>query len=253
MALRAHAAATPSPAFRAIAAPRTVASEVFEQLALAIVRGEFPANSQLPSERVLAEQFGASRVVIRPAIHRLADMGLVRVRKGGATVVCGVDESTDLRVLELLYRHDASDRARTERDMIEKQYYQGVALLDAADARATDAQRAAIQHLAETFAQATGGEREITEFERQFWLAVADAGGNRILRIEVAWWYRLFAERHPRPAAVRDATFAIRVGFYRMLAHRLTIRDDVTGYYLSVIRTILAASSTPAPAIVPTP
>ena len=222
---------------------RTVASEVFDQLALAIVRGEFPANTPLPPERVLAEQFGASRVVIRPAIHRLAEMGLVRVRKGGATIVAGLDEPNDLRVLELLYRYDQIDRARTERDMIEKQYFQGVALLETAVARASDADRLAIQQMTEAFALTPGGEREITEFERRFWLAVADAGGNRILRIEVAWWYRVFAERHPRPRDVAAASFAIRIGFYRLLAHKLVLKEDVTTYYLGVIRTILSALS----------
>jgi GntR family transcriptional repressor for pyruvate dehydrogenase complex len=49
--------------------------------------GSFPANAKLPSERVLAEQYGVSRNTVREAIQRLAARGLVRSRAGAGAFV----------------------------------------------------------------------------------------------------------------------------------------------------------------------
>src|SRR5580658_11170036 len=85
-----------------------VADHVFDQLAAAILRGELLPGSAVPPERVLAERFGTSRIVARQAIHRLDELGLVRVRQGGATLVLDPKEASDLRVLELAYKLDPS-------------------------------------------------------------------------------------------------------------------------------------------------
>ena len=70
---------------------RPIAYEVFDQLAREILIGERAVGSALPPERELAQRFGVSRLVLRQAIHRLADMDLVRVRQGGATLVLEPD------------------------------------------------------------------------------------------------------------------------------------------------------------------
>lgn len=67
--------------------------QVREQLIGAIERGEFPPGSLLPSERVLCETFGVSRVSVREAISALEAIGLVTVQHGrGAFVRQGVGE-----------------------------------------------------------------------------------------------------------------------------------------------------------------
>jgi GntR family transcriptional regulator, transcriptional repressor for pyruvate dehydrogenase complex len=62
------------------------ADPVFDQLAAAIIDGSIPPGSALPSERELGERFAVSRLIVRQAVHKLADIGLVRVRQGGATM-----------------------------------------------------------------------------------------------------------------------------------------------------------------------
>ncbi len=42
-----------------------------------------------------------SRVLVREAIHRLKDLGLVRVKQGGLTIVLDPDEAIDPRVTVL--------------------------------------------------------------------------------------------------------------------------------------------------------
>src|SRR5690625_5994714 len=48
-----------------------------------IKTGDFPPNSQLPSETKLAEMFGVSRSPIREALSVLSASGLIETRQGG--------------------------------------------------------------------------------------------------------------------------------------------------------------------------
>ncbi|MHB1885359.1 MAG: FadR/GntR family transcriptional regulator [Acidimicrobiales bacterium] len=61
--------------------------QVREQLLSAIERGDFPPGSLLPSERVLCETFGVSRVSVREAISGLEALDLVRVQHGRGAFV----------------------------------------------------------------------------------------------------------------------------------------------------------------------
>jgi GntR family transcriptional repressor for pyruvate dehydrogenase complex len=61
--------------------------QVREQLVAAIQSGEYLPGSALPSERVLCETFGVSRVSVREAIAGLESTGLVRVEHGRGAFV----------------------------------------------------------------------------------------------------------------------------------------------------------------------
>lgn len=61
--------------------------QVRNQLLAAIQRGDFLPGSSLPSERVLCETFGVSRVSVREAISRLEAVGLVTVIHGRGAFV----------------------------------------------------------------------------------------------------------------------------------------------------------------------
>lgn len=65
----------------------TLADRVTELLSNQIRRGMYPVNARLPTEKVMTEQYGVSRTVIREAISRLKSEGLVESRQGSGTVV----------------------------------------------------------------------------------------------------------------------------------------------------------------------
>ncbi len=60
---------------------------IYERLFELIVAGEFPVNARLPSETDLAQRFGASRPVVREALARLRDDGLIVSRQGSGSYV----------------------------------------------------------------------------------------------------------------------------------------------------------------------
>jgi GntR family transcriptional repressor for pyruvate dehydrogenase complex len=64
------------------------ADEVARLLGDRIRAGEFSIGARLPSEQIMASQFGVSRPVVREAIARLKNEGLVRTRQGSGAFVC---------------------------------------------------------------------------------------------------------------------------------------------------------------------
>lgn len=223
-------------------APRAhVSDHVFAELARAILQGSFTPGSALPSERLLVERFHVSRNIARQALHRLAEMGLVQVRQGGATVVLDPHEATDLRVLALFYRLTGQGRpARDTADMIEKQYLQGLSIVEAASRRATPE---ALAEIARDLDVAAGDAARLSRFaaiEESFWRALASAAENRIFRMEVAWWYDTLPDR-PVPPEVESALPLVRLAFYRELVRRLASREQPTEYYLATTRPLLDA------------
>jgi DNA-binding FadR family transcriptional regulator/mono/diheme cytochrome c family protein len=230
----------PPPAFFQATRRVHAADDVFEQLAAALLRGEIAPGSSLPPERSLAEEFRTSRIIARQAIHRLAELGLVSVRQGGATTVLDPDEAADLRVLELVYRlaPDAGARSIDARQVLEKQLLQGVALVEVAARCASEADLTRLREMTEAFAAGDVDEDGYRTFEERFWRAVAAAGGNRIFVMEVAWWYRVLA-RHPRVESHAPSPLSRRVAFYREVARRLDEADAPVAFYLEAVAVIL--------------
>lgn len=217
----------------------TRSDEVFERIAGAILRGDLPAHSPLPAERVLGERYGVSRIIVRQAVHRLAELGLLRVRQGGATTVLDPEEATDLRVLALFYRLAPNESsAVSKHDMIEKQYLQGLSIVSVASRRASAESLRRLARLVEAFAHGDQKTAPVETFEEQYWRALARAGGNRIFVMEVTFWYDVLRDR-PLPARVSSLPRQTRLAFYLELTRRLAARERPVEFYLEVCGPIL--------------
>lgn len=70
------------------AKPRTtLADKVYHLLFTRITNGEYPANQKLPAENALSAEFGVSRPVLRAALDRLREEGLIYSRQGAGSYV----------------------------------------------------------------------------------------------------------------------------------------------------------------------
>ncbi|HEY6882398.1 MAG TPA: GntR family transcriptional regulator, partial [Polyangiales bacterium] len=85
-----------------VAHSKSLVEQVFRQLAYTIVAGHHKAGTNLPSERALADEFSVNRQVVREAVRRLAQLGLVQVLHGDGTRVLDFREHGGLDVLALL-------------------------------------------------------------------------------------------------------------------------------------------------------
>ena len=65
-----------------------------------IVSGEDRPQTRLPSEPMLAERHGVSRVTVRRALDKLAGEGLIERRPGSGTFVAGRRNEARLRAAQ---------------------------------------------------------------------------------------------------------------------------------------------------------
>jgi len=74
-----------------------LSDRIYEQVFARIVSGEFPQNSKLPTEAQLCSRFNVSRPIVREALARLRDDGLVYSRQGSGSYVQRQPDSAVLR------------------------------------------------------------------------------------------------------------------------------------------------------------
>lgn len=99
---------------------KSSADAVFDQVCEQIVGGDLEPGATLPGERELANQLSVSRSVVREALQRLAQAGLVEIRQGGATRVLDYQSGTDINLLgRLLVHSDGSIDSLVLRSMLE--------------------------------------------------------------------------------------------------------------------------------------
>jgi GntR family transcriptional repressor for pyruvate dehydrogenase complex len=77
---------------------RALSDTVAQQLLTQIDKGTFARGGKLPTEAVLAEQFGVSRTVIREAISRLKNEGVVEPRQGSGVFIAAHGAIRPLRI-----------------------------------------------------------------------------------------------------------------------------------------------------------
>jgi GntR family transcriptional repressor for pyruvate dehydrogenase complex len=67
--------------------PVRISDDVSEQIRRLILSENLDEGARLPSERYLAERFGASRPTVSQALRRLSLMGMVEIRRGSGAYV----------------------------------------------------------------------------------------------------------------------------------------------------------------------
>ena len=85
--------------------PPRPAELIESRLINAIVDGDFPINSNLPSERELAQKLGVTRPTLREALQRLARDGWIEIHHGKSTRVRDYWHEGNLAVLGTIARH----------------------------------------------------------------------------------------------------------------------------------------------------
>jgi GntR family transcriptional repressor for pyruvate dehydrogenase complex len=155
----------------------SVSGRVYEHLRGRILDGEL---DELPSERHLAEDLGASRHAVREALKRLQQSGLVRISQGGATRVRDWRRHGGLELLLELDELPAG--LEIERAVLEMRASVGADAARRAAGRATPVQRAELQARAEMLAAETDLVARNTIYEA-FWDLIIDGADNLAYRL----------------------------------------------------------------------
>ena len=80
---------------------RKLGDIVYDEVFALIANGEFAENTRLPSETELGRRFGASRPVVREALARLRDDGLIQSRQGSGIYVTRKPDANVFRFVEI--------------------------------------------------------------------------------------------------------------------------------------------------------
>jgi DNA-binding FadR family transcriptional regulator len=152
---------------------RALSDTVAQQLQKQIEKGSFAKSGKLPTEAVLAQEFGVSRTVIREAISRLKNEGMVEPRQGSGVFVV---ERAGIRPLRIDYAQAVEPQSVLHilalRRAIEAEVASEAAM------RRTDTHMAAIDAaLAKIDTAVADGEDGVAE-DVAFHRAIANATGN---------------------------------------------------------------------------
>ena len=151
-------------------AQQSLGDVVYDQIFALIMDGTWPSRSRLPSEIELVAKFGMSRPVIRQALARLRDNGLIASRQGSGSFVQEID------VIQPQVHFPAiGSIADLERFLNFREGVEGEA---AAAAAANYHGELRIAELRRAVAQAQGNEPITSESDFVFHLAVAQASDN---------------------------------------------------------------------------
>lgn len=151
----------------------TLADRVTDMLARQIRSGAYPVNARLPTEKIMTEEYGVSRTVVREAIARLKSEGLVETRQGSGTVVLPRGASDAFR----LGKPD-EDLARGVLRILELRRGIEAEMAALAAERRTVQQMALINRALINIDNAVGAGGDGVEEDLAFHLAIARATGN---------------------------------------------------------------------------
>jgi GntR family transcriptional regulator, transcriptional repressor for pyruvate dehydrogenase complex len=148
------------------------ADEVARLLGERIRAGEFAIDARLPSEQIMASQFGVSRPVIRESIARLKNEGLVRTRQGSGAFVC------EWKMDSLHF--DPGIGGRLESVLLIYELRKGIEAEAAAlaSARRTRAELATLERRVKRIIDTTQSPEENIKADMAFHRAIAEASHN---------------------------------------------------------------------------
>ena len=174
-----------------------VSDVVFRRLRRAVLSGELSPGEALPAERDLAATFGVNRHVLREALKRLQQAGLVAIAQGGATRVLDPRLDGGLDLLPHLAEVGAEAMAAGDPTLarevltagLELRRTIGAEVARSAAGRADAATRAALPGLARAYA----GPDPVGADET-FWSVLVDASANVAYRLALNTLVRLAAQ-----------------------------------------------------------
>jgi len=155
----------------------SLATSVYEQLRDLVLSGELAPGSELPAERLLAEQLQVNRSAIREALKRLEQAGLIAIQHGGNTRILDFKHHGGLELIEPLAKRDPAylDDLRALRSSLLPE----IARAAAASASADHIDR--IEMLAGLLVSDDAEQQR--DLASEFWNALVDASDNLAFRL----------------------------------------------------------------------
>jgi GntR family transcriptional repressor for pyruvate dehydrogenase complex len=159
---------------------RRLYQQVADDIEGQIFRGEYKPDERLPSEQLLADEYGVSRNVIREALKRLKEHGLIYIRTGSGAYI---DQPSTKPVADALNRFISYQMV----DISLSDFYEIRRMIEPESARiaANRATEEDIQAIwkAYSYMQENQQDRELwSAADLQFHVAIAEATHNPLVK-----------------------------------------------------------------------
>jgi GntR family transcriptional repressor for pyruvate dehydrogenase complex len=163
---------------------RSLSEQVFEQVAAEIITGRYAPGSHLPAERALTVVFDVNRHVVREALKRLEQIGLVKISQGGGTKVLDFKRHAGLDLLAIMseYARGGDDVAAIWLAVLEMRAAIASDLARLCALRADAEVKQDLVLLAQQM-KATSSDDELFRLDVRFWERLADGAGNIAYRL----------------------------------------------------------------------
>ena len=159
---------------------RKLSREVLDRLLAGIRSGEWPAGTQLPSERELMETFAVGRPAVREALQSLERMGLVAITHGERARVQSLTADAILRQVGEAARHVLETSPGTLEHLKQARLMFEVSMVRIAAERAAPADVARLERALAAHREAIREQRLFLSRDMEFHRTIAEMTGNPI-------------------------------------------------------------------------
>ncbi len=172
----------PTMALRAVQ-ERSLGDQVFDQLAAEIMSERYAPGAALPAERALAEIFRVNRHVVREALKRLEQVGLVAISRGGGAEVTDFKRRAGLDLLAMMAEHaHGGEVDKYIISVLQMRALIGADVVRLCALRASQAVREDLVGLAKSMRSAPSDEA-LFDLEVRFWERLLDGADNIAYRL----------------------------------------------------------------------
>ncbi|HBP37641.1 MAG TPA: hypothetical protein DD640_02665 [Clostridiales bacterium] len=219
---------------------RNLSDEVYAQVKANIISRAWKPGSKIPSENEMMQLFGVSRVSIRPAIQRLAGMGVLDVRRGDGTYVTELG-ATHLMGMLLPFLTIG------DTEIIDVLEFRSILETESARLAAKMALPAQIRNLRDCIGKMKAAEGDYDTFSRhdlEFHLGIAEATGNSLI-IKVNKMLHDLLDYAMREV-VAITGFEDGISYHTRIADALEMRDaekaaaEMRGHIETIIQKFIA-------------
>lgn len=161
---------------------RSVPERIFELTCTAILSGKYAPGEKLPTQRRLADEFGANMATVREAVKKLEQLRLIEVRHGDAMRVRDWRRHGSLDVVAHMMLSSGSFDTAVFANMLEARRLLLTESARLAASRHTSNQLARLTDLAERLASESDDEAA-QNMDFEFYEELADASGNLVFAL----------------------------------------------------------------------
>ncbi len=202
---------------------KTIVDQIVESMIHSVASGRFPIGTKLPSEYELMEELRVSRNSLREAVKTLVSMGILEIKRGDGTYVCGQMNPSALDTLVYGMIFDLS----TSRELVELRETFDQVIVRMAISKATGDDLDRLQSNIDEFRECirTRDYKNAARLDYEFHTKLIEIMDNVFLRRIIRGVYQLFVHSIEKNIETEE-NFALADVYHQAMLDCIRNRDE---------------------------